>query len=367
MKNKDVILRNSRAEQYLCAARKNFIKRNGVISESVSKTVICHFSDLHSDWRCMDNIIDMLEYYKPDFAVHTGDLVCWDCQGSTDEFYDKIRDIDTPVYSCLGNHDTFAGTETLKNEVIHDRFIKPLKNINTTGKGYYYTDFEKQNIRLIALNDYENDTWENFGGREYEILQEQCEWFISVLKECENDGMGVIIISHESDEVIPAGNNSMGFCQRYEPYPWGIPKPRTFTMLADIVDAFQNGKALKREYVWENSGNIVKVDCEFTKKSEFICWMNGHRHGDYIGYLPSYPGQLSLGMPCSGCFPENYHNIGDEISDLPRIPGTVSEDAVNFYVLDREKKTISVVRMGANVNDLFEERIAAKFFYVKEE
>lgn len=48
---------------------------------------------------------------------------------------------------------------------------------------------------------------------------------------------------------------------------------------------------------------------------------------------------------------------------MPRIPGTISEDVVNFYVLDREKRTISVVRMGASVNDLFEERIAAKFNY----
>lgn len=91
--------------------------------------------------------------------------------------------------------------------------------------------------------------------------------------------------------------------------------------------------------------------------------MNGHRHGDYIGYLPSYPNQLSLGMTCSGCFPEGYHNIGDEISDLPRIPDTISEDAINFYVLDRKSKTVSVVRMGAYVNDLFEERLAAKFSY----
>lgn len=54
---------------------------------------------------------------------------------------------------------------------------------------------------------------------------------------------------------------------------------------------------------------------------------------------------------------------GNEISDLPRIPDTVSEYAVNFCVLDRENRTTSVIRMGAYINDKFEKRIAEKFKY----
>ena len=55
MEKKDVILRNSRSEQYLCSAKKNFIEENGILSESHSKTVICHFSDLHGDWKRFEN------------------------------------------------------------------------------------------------------------------------------------------------------------------------------------------------------------------------------------------------------------------------------------------------------------------------
>lgn len=86
MEKKDVILRNSRAEQYLCAAKKNFIEENGILSESHSKTVICHFSDLHGDWKRFENILTMIEYFKPDFAIHTGDLVCWDSNDEWEEF-----------------------------------------------------------------------------------------------------------------------------------------------------------------------------------------------------------------------------------------------------------------------------------------
>lgn len=361
----EVILRNSRAEQYLCAAKKNFIEENGHLSESHTKTVICHFSDLHADWKRLDNILELAERYRPAFAIHTGDLVCWDLRDDTSPFFEKIRTSSTPIYNCLGNHDTFMGEVVIKNEVLHERFIKPLPGITTTGKGYYYVDLPEHNIRLIALNDYENDSVDHFSKKKYELLDEQCAWLCDVLAESAEKGLGVIIASHECDEPITPGANSFGFCQRTEPYPWSIPKPRESFIIADIVDAFRNGKSICREYTQSASGSIVHINCEFKKKGEFICYMNGHRHGDYIGYLETHPDQLSLGMSCSGCFPEGYHNIGEEVSDLARIPGTVSEDLINYYVLDREKKTITVVRFGAYVTDELNERLAARYKYDK--
>lgn len=360
----NVILRNSRAEQYLCAAKKNFIVKDGALSESYSKTVICHFSDLHGDWKRFDNVLDMIDYYKPVFAVHTGDLVCWDSNDEWEYFFEKTVNINIPVYNCIGNHETFRGEEVLTNEFLHNRYIKPLKNIHSLGKGYYYTDFEEHNIRMIVLNVYENEKTSDRTMRDkYEISRQQCEWLIDVLKDCEKKDMGVIIAAHEADEPVTPGSNNYGFCQRVEPHPWGKGESHSCNIIADIVDAFKNGKKFDKKYEWKFSGNTFDIHCEFEKKSEFICYINGHRHGDYIGYLPSYPEQLSLGMTCSGCFPEGYHNIGDEVSDLTRIPETVSEDAVNFYVLDRQKRTVSVIRIGASVNDMLEERISAKFNY----
>lgn len=361
---KDVIIRNTTAEQYICAARKNFIQRNGVLSESSSKMLICHFSDLHADWKRFQNVMDVIEYYQPAFAIHTGDLVCWDSNSETDIFFQEIAKSSVPVYNAIGNHETFQGESVLSNAYLHNRYIAPLKNIQTNGKsdGYYYVDFPSHALRLIVLNDYENEDVPHYSMRNYELRQPQIDWLIAVLKDCEEKNLAVMIASHESDEPVLPNSNQNGFCQRFEPYPWSIPSPHE-SIVADIVDAFQYGKTLNKEYVWKVSGACVKVDCSFVKRSEFICYVNGHRHGDYVGYLPTYPQQLSMGMTCTGCFPEGYHNIGEEISDLSRIPDTVSEDAINMYVLDRERKEISVVRIGANVNDLFEKRLAAKYRY----
>lgn len=357
-----VVLRNSEAEQYICAARKSF-KLANALSESTSKMLICHFSDIHGDIDRFNNVMELIEYYKPDFAVHTGDIVTWNSSESTEYFFDKIRKSDVPIYNTIGNHETFGkgGVHvggSFTNEYLHKRFIVPLKNIKTNAeKGWYHVDFDAHKIRLVVLNPYEYFD-ENSGKRDKRaFLQEQCDWFVSVLSEASEMEYAVIVASHEIAENVPAGANDFGFCQRFTPYPWGGPSERPHNyIIEDIVDAFQNGKSLKSHYVCDLSGQEINIDCVPRKKVEFICYMLGHTHADYVGYLPTHPSQLSVTMTCSGCFPAEYHNIGDEVSDLPRIPGTVSEDAVNFYVIDREKKTLSIVRVGASVNDLMETR-----------
>jgi predicted phosphodiesterase len=367
MDMRDVILRNSEPEQYICAARKNFKLKNE-LSESTSKLLICHFSDMHGDVERFDNVMELIEYYKPEFAIHTGDLTVWNSSDNTDFFFQKTDGIAVPVYNVIGNHETFDNNGSLTNEYLHNRYVAPLKNINCNAeKGWYYTDFESRKIRLIVLNAYE------YFHEKYNIrctmafLQEQCEWVADALKGASEKNYAVIIAAHEFAEKIPAGSNDFGFCQRFMPHPWGMPKERKPNyIIEDIVDAFKHGKALKKEYICDLSGETISIDCNFDNCGEFICYLGGHHHGDYAGYLPHHNDQLSITMTCSGCFPPNYHNIGDECSDLPRIPGTISEDAVNFYVIDRENKKISIIRVGATVNDLMEKRVVLTLPYEAE-
>lgn len=361
-----VVIRNAESEQYICAARKNFKTKNE-ISESTSKMLICHFSDIHGDLKRFNNILELINYYKPDFAVHTGDMPVWNSDDDIDFFYEGIKKLDVPVYNTIGNHDTFVNNGPLTNEILHERYIAPLKDISCdSGKGWYYTDFGKHKLRLIVLNPYEyfHEDYEVRGT--FTFLQEQCAWLADALKDAAQKEFAVIIAAHEFAEKVQPGANDFGFCQRFKSYPWGMPKERKQNYIVeDIVDAFKHGRSLKKEYICDISGETVNIDCNFDRQGEFICYFSGHFHGDYVGYLPSHKDQLSITMTCSGCFPPNYHNIGDEVSDLPRIPGTISEDAVNFYVIDRENKAITIVRVGATINDRMEKRIVLTLPYDK--
>ena len=359
-----LLARNAESVNHIYAAKKKFYLRNGVLAESNSKILIGHFSDIHADKERFENLIKCFEYFNVAFAIHTGDTVIWDMREDVSFFKDMTKDSPVPFYNCIGNHETFRDTVPVKNKELYEKLLTNQKDVcSESDGGYYYVDFPKYGIRLITLNNYEFDDTDVTRTREaYNILQPQCEWLIAALKDAKDKGYGVIIASHEADIPIPENCNDFGFCQRYQPYPWSIPKEHEH-IVADIIDAFKYGKKLDIDFTWESTGAHVSIKDEFEGSGEFICYLNGHRHGDYVGHLPGFPDQLSIGMPCSGCYPEGYHNIGEEISDLPRVPNTVTEDCINFYSIDREERTIAIVRLGATVNDEFETRRSLKLKY----
>lgn len=360
----ELLLRNMESAQCIYAAKKNFIMRNKVLSESHSQILICHISDMHSDIKRFENSMFYASYFGADFIVHTGDTVEWDMNSDYKYFAETAKTSNVPMYNCIGNHETFRGKEKTTNQWLHQELLSELRDIHSpNNRGYYYVDFEKYGLRFITLNDYDYDAPNAEQHRAaYSISQEQCEWLVEVLKNAAEKDYAVMIASHECDIPIPAASNTLGFCQRFEPYPWGLPIPHEH-VIADIVDAFKHGKELKIDFTWHTTGLHVSINDKFEKAGEFVCYLNGHRHADYAGFVPGFPDQFSICMPCSGCYPEGYHNIGEEISDLPRIPDTVTEDCVNFYTIDREKKTISIVRVGAAVNDLLEVRRSLQINY----
>ncbi len=372
----DLILRNMESAQYIYGAKQNFIKKdsNGkdVISESNSKMLICHISDMHADITRFNNSLEYAEYFGADFIIHTGDTTTWcmdDQYGNGHEYFkDAALKSDIPMYNTIGNHETFDLNGKLTNEYLHKELIDGLKNIvSPNGRGYYHVDFKDYKLRLIVMNpfDYDDMSDPQISSRResYTISQAQCDWLVEILKDAAEKDYGVIIASHEADIDIAADQNDLGFCQRYEVFPWGGPSTHNH-IVADIVDAFKDAKSINKTVTF-GSGVTVTVNTSFEKQGEFICHLSGHRHGDFVGYLEEYPDQISITMPPSGCYPDGYHNIGEELSDLARIPGTVSEDCINFYTIDREKKTISIVRVGATVNDQLQKRIALQLSYDK--
>jgi Icc-related predicted phosphoesterase len=107
-----VVIRNAESEQYICAARKNFKTKNE-ISESTSKMLICHFSDIHGDLKRFNNILELINYYKPDFAVHTGDMPVWN---SDDDIETDKTNINQILIQDLADDNSYDITELVKIE-----------------------------------------------------------------------------------------------------------------------------------------------------------------------------------------------------------------------------------------------------------
>ena len=358
----EVILRNTPAEQYLCAAKKTF-RTEDTLSCSDKKTVLVQISDLHGDLRAYRNALLLIRHIKPAFAVHTGDVVTWNASDDSRFFYDGIKDEPIPIFNTVGNHDTFLTERTLTEEELYEKFVSPLCGINCAKKPYYFADFEKESLRLIALCPYDFHSEDYTLRDKYAVGKEQADFLCKALSDAQKKGFGVVIALHELAD-FPDIESKNPFCQRFDPHPWGGRSDKSPPFLVeDIVEAFRCGEKIEKTYTYDRTGEQISIEYTFSGCGEFICYLSGHRHGDFCGYLAHHPNQLSFCMTCSGCFPEGYHNIGEEISDLPRIPDTVTEDALNAYVIDRENKTVSVIRYGAGINDRGEMRLFTRFRY----
>lgn len=382
---KDVILRNASAEQYICGARKTFRTGAWEHGDSKSKMLIGHISDIHGDLPRFNNAMDLFAHYKPDFVVSTGDNVYWNMSEDYHYIANAFSQSDIPAYICIGNHDTFMDKPSevlprhecgvllrnengvpLTNRYLHQVFIDEMKNVkgDEDKAGYFYVDFEKRGVRLIVLNDYEYYHENSKIRNKYTILETQINWLIRVLKDAAEKDYGVLIADHEGPGKVKMGENK--FCQRTINFPFGIPadgNPNT-DLICDIIDAFKHAKTLENKYYFMTSDQTVSVNCTFEKSGEFIAYLSGHEHADLTGYLVKYPDQLSINMPASCCdLPYYQNNVGETSSDLPRIAGTVSEDCINFYIIDRKKKELTIVRAGANINDNLEQRLVERLHY----
>ena len=91
----------------------------------------------------------------------------------------------------------------------------------TTNKTYYYKDFSSLNIRIIALNIYE----ERHIGYSCRISQDQINWFISTLASTPAN-YGVIVIAHSSEDFIIKDGTQDKFYSKGVTNDWGNVFPK---------------------------------------------------------------------------------------------------------------------------------------------
>ena len=80
---------------------------------------------------------------------------------------------------------------------------------------------------------------------------------------------------------------------------------------------------------------------------EFICYLCGHTHCDFIAYNSQYPKQLFIVVTCAAIL---------ESGDQRRIFGEKCQDAFNIINLDYANKIIKIVRIGASVDNRLRQR-----------
>ena len=290
------------------------------------------FSDIHGNMVNLSRISSFYGEYKDyiDDVLHTGD-----CQIAQfgDDFSFWANNGGSCYLNIMGNHDVCSyhqyELDIISQKQCFDKFFKP--HIGRWGvnyeenKTYWYKDYplakSKESpggIRLIGLDLFhwkETPRYNNDKEKTVDLYPdgtpvdqgEQEMWFVDVLQDAINNGLAVIVAIHN-----PTPNLSVIECS------------------FNVIDR------------WEDSGlrddMIDDVQSFIDKGGEFITWLCGHVHQDWMGNIISYPSQTLLTIGTSNyTTPYKFDNMEG---------GTKSMDRFNIFNVEPQKKYIRMFRVG---------------------
>jgi Calcineurin-like phosphoesterase. len=214
------------------------------------------------------------------------------------------------VYTVTGNHEIIDAS---KYENPYQRVDNELRSHNTDivygdgdgNRSYFYYDNREGKTRYIGLASfgiYRNNDCESC------YTPQQLDWFKNTALNVE-EGWTIVIFTHALYNVSCATD-------KMYVYPTGA---------YDFIAAIDN---------YNGSGKIA-------------CVLIGHTHRDRIHIGPS-------GIPYVISASDRFSPYLDDIN-VRRIPGTISEQHFEVVVIDKGKKQIKMIAIGANARDGYDD------------
>lgn len=294
----------------------------------IKPLTLLHFSDLHGSDVNLRRIVQFRDEYSEYIAdaIHAGDVVdCYFDDHNPWETVDGARN----MINVIGNHDCWKGHKTWAQtdipydataEDVYPVFIAPYVDMwnvcQPSGVGdkhskyysacYFYKDYPDSKIRAVFLDC-----------MHYDNVQD--EWFKDVLSEASAKSYAVVGIQHYAPQTglqcIESGFSTKPSIEATDPAPVQIQCMRD--------QAF------------------CTLDTFISEGGQFICWLGGHEHADYIGYIPGHGRQLQILVDKAGVMDKYIHE--------DRTPGTVNEDAFNLLTINPTKNLLVIQRIGCKV------------------
>ena len=295
------------------------------------------FTDPHRNADALDRIIKFKSYLKGlsalDDTICTGDIVLSSSQETTQfaEYWTDRSGTSDILIAC-GNHEWYAQTAEPHGKMtiaqIDAMYFSDTSEWGITRSGanpFYYKDYADQKVRLIVVDPAVADS-----------EADETTWLQGVLADAITNDLAVIVATH-----FLRGNIKI-----YDNYWTDVDKRD--------VDIFTQG------YDWAGCDIISCVNGFISNGGEFICYMQGHTHRDYVGYPDGHPEQLVI---CLASASWGLSETPKRINDLPRYSNTKTMDCFNLISVDSNRKVVKCVRIGSNMNMLEEPRMAFSYSY----
>lgn len=323
---------------------------SGVNSSLYDMPVIAHTSDCHGDYARVKRFLDYSDMINVDLAAITGDIVSYNVSHGIGWFHELVNGHRSLVGVCTGNHDVLGATGT--DDDTYSFFYEPIAEAigNETGKTWYSTDIKAKSLRVISINLYQREGTTN---NHTHFTQEQLSWLCSTLASTPA-GYGVVLLYHSPQRGMSAASEG------YEKFFQTLRKyNNTYndvqgSPINDIVDAFISRGSINKTYEQTGTPATVSVAQDFSGVAdgvEFIAHLTGHFHQDSIAYVTGTEQmQLMLNVICTNAiYGGSAYPYLCDLADTPRNAADGTQDAFNVYVIDREAKTVKVVRVGSEL------------------
>ncbi len=230
-------------------------------------------------------------------------------------------------YFVRGNHDVYIKESETVHEgyyapqtLVYNRFFRKHNAdvVIENGKTYYYFDRPEIGVRFIAVDTNEIMDYCPVGDNYFEVSvkvsQTQVDWLADCLRSTPA-GYKILMAGHRP--VDPA-------------LAWYAEDANIFWQM---IEAFNNKCALRTE------SHGLTADCDFSgTNGKILLYISGHGHTDDVHTSES------------GCV---HYEVNDDAyidnggSKFKRIPGTLSESALDVVIVDVDSEEISCVRYGA--------------------
>ena len=362
-----------------------------------------HASDFHSDIVRLQNYLDYCDYLGLKVAVITGDFCSQTTSDGFSNYLEQFENHKVIPIICTGNHDktTCYGKANVPkyNEFFQKVATKYNYQVSDLSKDYYYLDvnIEDQNIRFIALDQYEVRTYG------YNISEAQTRWFINTLNSTPAS-YKIFVLMHQKEvpvvkeineittvpnpngqppEIVIHNTTKIGNGTFYEETMAYDDSAKTEAnkqsgdVILKIIKLFQskskNTTPIKVTQPQNGESFTLGVEeINFTSaQAEFVAFMSGHTHRDTIGingenvenseiidnYLRGTTHTYQLHLNISANSTARYN-----LRDLPTNMGkSHKSDLFNIYSI--EDNNINVVRVGASVSHESKVRLIDKIPY----
>lgn len=326
-----VVMRNPRATEIIEASKTNkqpTAHRNFVFT---------HISDVHGNGYTLMNSLRYSKDINSQALFVSGDVVIQSSYDGYDFVHDMCKDFGFPSFVCSGNHDGVGQTAAAFNNDFFSQMANTFGYVKSSRSiGYYYKDLAEAKIRVITLDC--SDTSASY--RINCVGTTQINWLRSTLNATPS-GYGVIIMMHQ-----PVG----------KPSATAVAKNPSFAKDYELL-----GSNSINTITWTGASDIKSaVDSFIEAGGEFIMYAVGHIHADIVGIIDGTSHtqlQAVVGTP---------NRMLDMHVDSTALGDGIGkgQDLFNAYVIDRTRKTVRVVRIGANVCEDLSERLVEEFSYV---